>query len=191
MNTTAPSSRDEGSTKLDALVSFDEDRWLDQAPANGGHLSSIPPAIAASAHRTTRESFELPDILYRRYSRDWPQTTRPRFILKHEWIGRVDELHDDSFLATLVTRSAPYEIEHAEIELEEVTPSDRIHLRPGAVFYWVIGYRDEPYGQRVGVSSILVRKMSEPTLDQLQHAEAEAERALTFLAGWDKPSPTE
>ncbi len=190
MSTTAPRSSEAASTKLDAFVSFDDDRWLDQAPANGAHVSSAPPLAATATSGTTRESFELPDLLYRRYQRDWPREARPRFILKQEWIGRVDEVHEEWFLATLVTRSAPEEVEHAEIDLEEVTLGDRVHLRAGAVFYWVIGYRDEPYGQRVGVSSIIVRKMSEPTADQLQHADAEAHRAIAFLADWDHPSPT-
>jgi hypothetical protein len=154
------------------------------APAEDEHSTTS----VALERPTANESFELSDVLYRSYRRDWQHERRPRFTLKQEWIGRVDEVFEDYFLATLVTRATPDETEHAEIELDEVTPSDRPYMRRGAVFYWVIGYRDEPYGQRVGVSSIIVRKMAEPTPDQLDAADAEAERAIAFLQGRDEES---
>jgi hypothetical protein len=128
-------------------------------------------------------------VLRRRYLRTWSHERRPRFILKQEWIGRVDEVSEETFLATLVTRSAPEEVEQAEIEIDEVAPDDRARLRPGAIFYWVVGYRDEPHGQRLGVSSIIFRTMIEPTSDELEHAELDAQRALAFLDSADPPSP--
>jgi hypothetical protein len=120
--------------------------------------------IAASPEpETTEQAFDRTSVLLRRYLREWPEARRrPTFVLKQEWIGRVDAVSDETFAATLVTRSSPDDVEHAEIEIDEVAPRDRVNLRRGAVFYWVIGYRDEPYGQRFGVSSIIFRKMTEP-----------------------------
>jgi hypothetical protein len=190
MSTTAPSSREEGSTKVDSFSSFDEERWLDHAPARNGANGSSAAPRAVTENRTTHEPFALPDLLYRRYLRDWPREKRAQFVPKQEWIGRVDEVRAEDFTATLVTRAAPDEIEYAEIDLDEVTPADRVQLRPGSVFYWVIGYRDEPYGQRIGISTIIFRKMTAPPGHQLQHAEAGARRAVAFLADSDDTSAT-
>jgi hypothetical protein len=137
--------------------------------------------LAFSKSETTKQAFDRTTLLRGRALREWPVERRPIFVLKQEWIGRVDAVSDDAFAATLVTRSSPDDIEHAEIEIDEVAPRDRVHLRPGAVFYWVIGYRDEPYGQRLGVSSIIFRKMTEPTPQALVCADADAERALAAL----------
>jgi hypothetical protein len=137
--------------------------------------------LALAKPETTKQAFDRTTLLRGRALREWPVERRPTFVLKQEWIGRVDAVSDDAFAATLVTRSSPDDIEHAEIEIDEVAPRDRVHLRPGAVFYWVIGYRDEPYGQRLGVSSIIFRKMTEPTPEALVRADAAAERALAAL----------
>lgn len=196
MSTTAPSPGGQRSTRPHSPPSFDDERWLDQALSDGGRLPSAPTLTGGSPSTTSTapelptgtESFQLSDVLYRSHRRDWQHERRPRFTLKQEWIGRVDQVFEDHFLATLVTRAAPDEIEHAEIELDEVTPSDRPYLRKGVVFYWVIGYRDEPYGQRVGVSSVIVRRMAEPTPDQLHAADAEAKRAIAFLQNGDEAS---
>ena len=139
------------------------------------------PRPGPGAARTTTQVFDRTSVLRGRYLSDWPLDRRPAFTLKQEWIGRVDDVAGDTFTATLVTRSSPDDVEHAEIEIDEVAPRDRVHLRHGAVFYWVIGYRDEPYGQRLGVSSIIFRKMTEPAADALERADAEAERILAAL----------
>jgi hypothetical protein len=137
--------------------------------------------LAFAEPETTQQAFDRTTLLRGRALRDWPVERRPTFVLKQEWIGRVDAVSDDFFGATLVTRSSPEDIEHAEIEIDEVAPRDRIHLRPGAVFYWVIGYRDEPHGQRLGVSSIIFRKMTKPSPEALERADAEADRTLAAL----------
>lgn len=187
MSTTAPSPETGSSTEATEPPSFDAGvTWSDGVTEVSTESSEHPAAIA---ERTTKQPFDPAEVLRRRYLRTWSHERRPRFILKQEWIGRVDEVSEDTFVATLVTRSAPEEVEQAEIEIDEVAPDDRTRLRRGAIFYWVVGYRDEPYGQRLGVSSIIFRTMIEPTGEELEHAELRAQRALAFLDSADPTSP--
>jgi hypothetical protein len=111
-----------------------------------------------------------------RWREGWQSRLRPRFQLRQEFIGRVDDVDEETFRATLVTRSEPDEQEVAEIEIEEVSPRDRHLLTPGRIFYWVIGYRDEAYGQRRGVSSIHFRKLVNLSAHQEQIADERAAR---------------
>lgn len=186
MSTTAPSPESDSSTTPTAPPSFDEGvAWPNSGSEVGTESSERPGGIA---EHTTKQAFDPAEVLRRRYLQTWSRERRPRFVLKQEWIGRVDEVWDDMFAATLVTRSAPEEVEQAEIEIEEVAPDDRVRLRRGAIFYWVVGYRDEPHGQRLGVSSIIFRTMLEPTGEEIKNADLQAQRALTFLDSVALPS---
>lgn len=186
MSTTLPIREGSPGTQSEPERSFDEEpRWAEDEASGPGTQDAAP----AEESKTTRQAFERADIIRRRYLKDWHAERRPRFILKQEWVGRVDEVREDTFVATLATRAAPGEYEYAEIEIEEVAPTELDHLRPGAVFYWVVGYRDEPHGQRLGVSSILFRKMAEPTGEQLQRAQDEAASTLAFLDAAQSASP--
>src|SRR6266852_2930584 len=61
------------------------------------------------------------------------------------WIGQVEQVKSDRFVAILAdatsSRNPP---EQVELDLEEVSESDRSLLAEGATFYWSIGYRDTP-----------------------------------------------
>jgi hypothetical protein len=71
------------------------------------------------------------------------------------WVGIVNDVKGDRFSAVLAdttnSRNAP---EQVELDLEEVSESDRPLLTEGATFYWSIGYRDTPGGQRERISSL-------------------------------------
>jgi hypothetical protein len=188
MSTTLPITDRNGSTAASEPPSFDVGlTWPDDESRPADTLSDDP-TTAVPADRTIGQPLDRSGVVRRRYLSTWASDRRPTFSLRQEWIGRVAEVLDDTFMATLVTRAAPEHVDHAEIEIEEVAPVDRERLRPGAVFYWVMGYRDEAYGQRVGVSSIIFRNMVAPTSTQLDHADDEAARALAFLEAAD-PSP--
>jgi hypothetical protein len=47
----------------------------------------------------------------------------------------------------------------AVFSLDEVSPSDRDLVKDGAIFYWNIGYYDDPSGQRHRVSEIRFRRL--------------------------------
>jgi len=71
------------------------------------------------------------------------------------WIGEVEQVKAERFVAMLVdatnSRNPP---EQVELDLEEVSESDLPLLAEGATFYWSIGYRDTPGGQRQRISTI-------------------------------------
>lgn len=149
-----------------------------RSPENGGALDSRELESTQSTVKGTAD----PRAAKRRWQlSQWQRRNQARFVLKQEWIGRVDEVREDYFAATLATRARPAESEWAEIEIEEVAPKDRAHLRPGAIFYWVVGYRDEPHGQRVSASSIHFRHMIDPTPEQVAAADARADELVEFL----------
>ncbi|MBN2357074.1 hypothetical protein JXO59_13235, partial [candidate division KSB1 bacterium] len=72
---------------------------------------------------------------------------RERFRAIQKWIGYVDQVFDDTFSARLEPIKASGESLDAEIYIEEIQPEDHKFIRPGAVFYWSIGYLDKPDGR--------------------------------------------
>lgn len=125
--------------------------------------AELPPEAIGALRRAAQESAKA----------------RAAFHLRQEWLGRVEEVHEDHFQARLYTRRDDAE-ELADIWIEELSPADQEQLRPGAVFYWTIGYRDEPWGQRRNVSTFHFRRV--PPLDENESARAQA--AATDLEAW-------
>lgn len=114
-----------------------------------------------------------PEVLRKLRDVAIPKTARVR--TRQEWIGRVETVGDETFQATLrdaMGRGEPVE-EEAELWLEQVSPADLSRVRPGAIFYWTIGYRDEPHGQRLSVSSLHFRRRL-PLSDEERSAASEA-----------------
>lgn len=87
-----------------------------------------------------------------------------------KWEGRVQELTDGGFVARLTDLTSDLPDEEAEFDVQEVSFLDRRLLKPGAVFYWSIGYRDAVTGQRSRESVIRFRRL--PTWSKPDHAEA-------------------
>jgi hypothetical protein len=148
----------------------------------GGGLNGAPPTSPAK----TGEILSVVDpmrplspgvLAARRRTSD--RNGEATFRLRQEWVGRVEEVSDEFFRAVLMTRDRPGEQEEAEIWLDEVSPVDLDLVRPGAIFYWVIGYRDEAYGQRRSVSSFRFRRLL-PLNDEDQRRAHESAEAL-----WD------
>jgi hypothetical protein len=115
-----------------------------------------------------------------------PQKTAPRqsaFISLQKWEGVVLAVLSDSFLARLVdlTRTGPDE--EAEFPLDEVSEEDRPLIRPGAIFYWNIGYHNSYSGQRTRTSIIRFRRLPAWTREEIEAATREAER-LGKSIGW-------
>jgi len=100
---------------------------------------------------------------------------QPRFFPLQQWEGYVEEKTPDSFIARLVDldhRGASEE--EAEILLSEVAEDDLALVTPGAVFYWSIGYRDQPTGERERVSLVRFRRLPRLTVDDVQRARQDA-----------------
>ncbi len=83
-----------------------------------------------------------------------------RFLAKQRWEGVVTSVTGDSFVAELRNQTdttAPLEV--AEILRAELSADDVPLLKPGAVFYWSIGYHVTKFGQQTKQSSIRFRRL--------------------------------
>ena len=81
-----------------------------------------------------------------------------RFEVLQKWEGIVLDVLTDSFTARLIDLTRAGADEEAEFALDEIDGGDRDLLKPGAVFYWNIGYSDSPTG-RARVSIIRFRRL--------------------------------
>jgi hypothetical protein len=80
-----------------------------------------------------------------------------RLWLLQRWQGQILKVGPETFEAQLFDPSDPSLMEHAEFSKTQVTPEQVAFLRPGALFYWFIGYKD--IGQtREHVSQIWMRR---------------------------------
>jgi hypothetical protein len=103
--------------------------------------------------------------------------SKGKFLALQRWTGRVERVGTNTFVAVLtddIDSSNP--IEEVEIDICEVSSSDRSLLVDGATFYWTIGYRDSTGGQRDRMSSI--RFARQPALSNSAVARAFKEADL-------------
>lgn len=98
----------------------------------------------------------------------WPE----RFITLAKWVGRVQRVHGDSFVAIVQDQLSDSPDEEVELARSEVSEADEPLLRPGAVFYWSIGYRELLGRQRWRESAIRFRRLPKPSI--VDEAEATA-----------------
>jgi hypothetical protein len=112
--------------------------------------------------------------------------TKPRqsvFTSLQKWEGVVLEVWEDAFLARLVDLTRPGPDEEAEFPLDEISEEDRPLVRPGAIFYWNIGYHDSSSGQRTRASIIRFRRLPAWRREEIEAARLEAERIRESI-GW-------
>lgn len=109
-----------------------------------------------------------------------PQT-RESFDVLQKFEGTVQSVAGDSFVARLVDKTNGSPEEEAEIPLAETMPGDRELVKPGAVFYWVIGYRREDHGQVSRSSMIRFQRLPSWSPAEVARAKKAAETFLSFL----------
>lgn len=88
--------------------------------------------------------------------------TRNGFKSVIKWEGRVDEIFQKEgvFSATLIDLKKGGTKETTQLPLVEVSDHDKLFLKPGAIFYWNIGY-EKQNGQVKKVSLIRFRRLPE------------------------------
>jgi hypothetical protein len=99
----------------------------------------------------------LPDDVAVLRSPDYKKDT-DAFRVMQKWQGHVLEICGDVFLARLHDLTGSKMPEDVELFTNDVSKHDRALLRPGAVFYWKIGYLDHLDGQRIRASIIRFRR---------------------------------
>ncbi len=152
----------------------------------------------SGATQTAQDTIQLetsPETSGRRPRLPWvenPASSPERnFRLLQHWEGVVDEVGEDSFWATLSDLTKPDNPEeYAELPLSEVAPADLEILKPGAVFYWSIGYETTPAGTRRRVSEVHLRRNPTWTRRAIENLESEAERFATLLRGQNDSQST-
>lgn len=83
-----------------------------------------------------------------------------RFTVLQSWEGVVVSVSDAEFTATLVDRTdRENPEEEVVIGIEEISEDDRKLIKPGAVFYWSMAYKDAPGEPRRRVSQIRFRRL--------------------------------
>ena len=98
------------------------------------------------------------------------------------WTGRVEEVRERSFVARLFDGqnfTAP--VEEAEIDKDEIGPSDLPLLVPGAIFYWTLGYIDSSGGQRSRSSDLRFARFSKPDSEMIELAKAKAQNLADLI----------
>ena len=68
---------------------------------------------------------------------------------------------------------------------EEISNSDKSLLRAGAVFYWIMGYKDWPTGQRSNEQLLRFRRLPLWSRRDLERLRARAAELRTFLQSDD------
>lgn len=103
------------------------------------------------------------------------------FSALQKWEGFVIEVGDDVFRARLIPIAGEGPDQEAGIYISEISDGDRSLLRPGAVFYWSIGYLERPSG-RIRASIIRFRRLPRWTTDEISEGESKV-HALRDLLG--------
>jgi len=118
-------------------------------------------ASTALAERDTRRfKFRVPDGAEYVTPTVTVSYRQPNFLVLQTWEGTVEEIAADSFqarLRDLTDPSRPDEI--VEMLMEDVDDADAPLLRPGAVFYWNIGYLEGKGIPRQRTSRVTFRRL--------------------------------
>lgn len=107
-----------------------------------------------------------------------------RFVPLQEWEGCVLEVFEDYFVARLFDVTDPSNPkEETDFYIEDLQEDDKILLREGAIFRWVIGYHYELGGTKRRSSQIVFRRLPVWRKPDIESAEMEAEKIQRKL-GW-------
>jgi hypothetical protein len=103
----------------------------------------------------------------------------PRFATLQYYEGTVTEVGKSDFVARLRDlRDPEADLQQATIDGENVSDVDRNLVKPGAVFYWAIGYDIGIRGRRQLVSTIRFRRLP-------AWRKTDIDRLRTVGASWD------
>ena len=105
-----------------------------------------------------------------------------KITVLQQWIGRVEHVEADRFLAAIAdATNVQNPPEQVELDLREVSDSDLALLGDGATFYWSIGYRDTPGGQRERISTLRFARQPHLSGTAVTKIFEQADRSAAFL----------
>jgi hypothetical protein len=105
-----------------------------------------------------------------------------KFQKLQEYEGEVLSIRGLDFVARLVdlTDKRAQRLE-ATFSIDEVSPSDQSLMCEGAVFYWIIGFRDYPNGQRKTEQFVRFRRLPIWTRRDIARLDARVDELRTLL----------
>ena len=106
-----------------------------------------------------------------------------RAISLQKWRGIVEKVNKNFFKAKLINLTDKGFDEYAEISNDEITQEDTELIKPGAIFYWSIGYSHSSTGQRRRFSDIRFRRIPIWDEKEINIARKKAKK-ISSLIGW-------
>jgi hypothetical protein len=103
-----------------------------------------------------------------------------------EWEGYVISVDPEQFTARLVDVTAGQRVDEevAEFPLSDLSDDNRVLLKEGAIFRWVIGYLRSPGGNKRRVSEVTFRRLPAWTKKDLESARSKATKLAREIA-WE------
>lgn len=102
------------------------------------------------------------------------------FLQSQRWIGHVEMINKDGFIARLNDLSNPTTYEMGEFDFDEISPEDKELVTVGAAFYWSLG-RANNYGQIEKKSIIRFQRVRNWTEDDYNKVLDRAEEKFNKL----------
>jgi len=110
----------------------------------------------------------------------------PSFRTMTRWVGEVFEVHEDSFLARVYEEkdndASGFDEDYVDFNFAEVSDTDRMFIKGGAIFDWHTGQRFKPHGQMENTSIVIFRRMP-VWKNYLEKAEEKAKK-FSNMMGW-------
>jgi hypothetical protein len=102
---------------------------------------------------------------------------KPRYLQEAEWLGMVTVLCENGFTARLKDYRGGPDME-TTFEFDEIPQEDLDLVQVGAEFYWSLGYRTEPNGQRLRYSLVHFRRLPKWSSQKIAAARQKAREML-------------
>ncbi len=153
------------------------DRADNLAHLQNGKHDAMRNGFLAPSETSSDEREQADDLSV---NQNHPKKPGKRFRIIQKWEGTVIEVTNDTIVVELKTISGEEGDLIAEIFMEEVDRDDRTLVIPGAVFYWNIGYLQQPSGT-MRISLIRFRRLPPWNKRQLQKAKIETAKLKALL----------
>lgn len=131
---------------------------------------SVVRAPKTAPVKETRPIPKIPDVFLR------------TFQLLQQWEGQVKQVTGDSFVAVISDKTnLGSDDEEVELDIMEVAPEDAHLVRPGALFYWSVGYEDGRGIPRQRVSRVRFRRLPGLTSRDIRRARESARKFASLF----------
>ncbi|MFC1643132.1 hypothetical protein ACFL5O_10700 [Myxococcota bacterium] len=172
---------------------YGDESGLSQEPAQQTRIRLVrrPPEVVSALAAAAEES--LPGPAQVTQARPLPAPSRSvielpvraspagRFLPRARWEGVVEEVRDDEFDARLVDIMGDEPDISVTFPVDDLSCEDVRLLKSGAVFYWIIGYREDATGQRSRIAVVKFRRLPARRSEDLEKAKLEAEAIRSEL----------